>query len=217
MTDYKALRERMVQEQLFLRGISEKRVLAAFLKVERHKFLPQDLRESAYMDFPLSIGAAQTISQPYMVALMTECLELSGRERVLEIGTGSGYQTAILAELAGEVYSVERIDKLADCAQGLLLSQGYRNVRIKKGDGTLGWPEEAPFDRVIVTAGSPSVPSPLLAQLKESGILLLPIGQNSSQMLTLFRKTRKGIESKEICACVFVPLLGQYGWRNSDA
>ncbi len=214
MVDYAILRKRMVEEQLAKRGITDKKVLAAFLKVERHKFIPQALRESAYADYPLSIGAGQTISQPYMVALMTQCLELGGKERVLEIGTGSGYQSAILAELAQEIYSIERLDKLADKAQDLLTGLGYGNIKIKRGDGTLGWPEEAPFDRIIVTACAPFIPSPLTVQLNDSGALLLPVGESSSQVLTLFKKTKTAIVAKEICSCVFVPLVGEYGWDN---
>ena len=152
-----------------------------------------------------------------MAALMTQWLALSGKEKVLEIGTGSGYQTAILAELAQEVYSIERLATLADRAQGLLMAMGYANARIIKGDGTRGLPQEAPFDRIIVTAAAPEAPLPLIEQLKDTGILLLPLGERQGQVLTLLKKTKAGIEAKSICGCVFVPLLGRYGFRENDA
>ncbi|MBM3250208.1 MAG: protein-L-isoaspartate(D-aspartate) O-methyltransferase [Candidatus Omnitrophica bacterium] len=212
--DYETLRKRMVDEQIANRGITDSRVLKAFLKVERHRFIPQELRNNAYADYPLPIGEGQTISQPYMVALMTESLKLTGREKVLEIGTGSGYQAAILAELAKEVFSIERFPGLAKNAGSILRDLGYQNIKIRMGDGTLGWPEEAPFDRIIVTAASPSVPTPLLEQLKENGGLLLPLGESFSQVLTLIEKKPGTAESTPICGCVFVPLVGKYGWRE---
>ncbi|MCM8795633.1 MAG: protein-L-isoaspartate O-methyltransferase, partial [Candidatus Omnitrophica bacterium] len=153
--DYGILRKRMVEEQLISRGIQNKRVLGAFYKVERHKFIPQDLKSIAYADFPVSIGEGQTISQPYIVALMTELLDLASDDKVLEIGTGSGYQTAILAELAKEVYSIERIAALSQRAEGVLLDLGYTNIKLKVDDGTLGWEEYAPFDKIMITAASP--------------------------------------------------------------
>jgi protein-L-isoaspartate(D-aspartate) O-methyltransferase len=208
--DYAALRKRMVQEQLISRGISDERVLDVFGKVERHKFIPENLRTSAYEDFPLPIGEGQTISQPYIVALMTESLGLSGGEKILEIGAGSGYQAAILAELAGEVYTVERFESLAKRTENLLRDLGYTNIKIKVGDGTLGWPEEAPFDRIIVTAASPIIPLPLSGQLKEGGRLILPLGERFSQILTLVEKKKDGFVSTGICGCVFVPLVGKY-------
>ena len=212
--DYAALRRKMVEEQIIRRGIKDPRVLDAFYKVERHKFISADLSGSAYADFPLSIGAGQTISQPYIVALMTECLQLSGREKVLEIGTGSAYQTAILAELAGEVCSIERIEDLAMQAKNLIAGLGYANVKIKVGDGTLGWPEEAPFDCIIITAASPRIPLPLTQQLKDPGKMILPLGESFSQMLTLIEKQDGKINSREICGCVFVSLIGKYGWKE---
>lgn len=215
--DYEVLRKRMVDEQLIRRGIKNKSVLDVFYKVERHKFIPEDLRDSAYADFPLPIGESQTISQPYIVALMTESLDLTGREKVLEIGMGSGYQAAILAELAREVYTIERFDTLAKKAEAVLGELGYTNIKIKVGDGTLGWPEAAPFDRIIVTAASPQVPPPLIDQLGESGKLILPKGESFSQVLTLVEKTGNKLEYFEICSCVFVPLVGKYGWRNKYA
>ncbi len=212
--DYESLRKRMVEEQLISRGIKDKRVLDAFRKVERHKFILEDLRPSAYSDFPVPIGEGQTISQPYIVALMTEILDLSGKEKVLEIGTGSGYQTAILAELAKEVFSIERSDNLSKGAQNIFNNLGYLNIKIKVGDGSLGWPEEAPFDRIIITAASPRIPLPLSDQLKENGKLVLPLGESFSQVLTLFEKKKDKLESTEICGCVFVPLVGKYAFKN---
>jgi protein-L-isoaspartate(D-aspartate) O-methyltransferase len=208
--DYAALRQMMVEEQLLARGIKDKRVLAAFSKVERHKFVSEDARENAYGDFPLGIGKGQTISQPFIVALMTECLGLCGDEKVLEIGTGSGYQTAILAELVREIYSIERIDFLARRSEELLEEMGYHNLKIKVGDGTLGWPEEAPFDRIIVTAATAQIPLPLTGQLKEGGKLILPLGDSFSQMLTLVTKRQGVFASTQVCPCVFVPLIGKF-------
>ncbi|MBM3255822.1 MAG: protein-L-isoaspartate(D-aspartate) O-methyltransferase [Candidatus Omnitrophica bacterium] len=208
--DYQALRKIMVEEQLIPRGITGERLINAFLKVERHKFTPQDLKDNAYADFPLPIGQAQTISQPYIVALMTEILDLSGEEKVLEIGTGSGYQAAILAELAKEVYTIERLEGLANKAKELLSGLGYQNIKFKCADGTLGWPEEAPFDRIIITAATSAIPLPLAQQLKEGGRLVLPLGENFSQVLTLVIKKNGNLESENICGCVFVPLVGGF-------
>jgi len=215
--DWDLLRKRMVDEQLIPRGIKNKRVLGAFYKVQRHKFIPEDVLMSAYADFPLPIGEGQTISQPYIVALMTECLDLRGEEKVLEIGTGSGYQTAILAELTKEIYSVERFKNLAESAEAMLNELGYKNIGIKVGDGTLGWPEMGPFDRIIITAASPRIPLPLTEQLNESGKLILPLGESFSQVLTAVEKKNGKLESIEICGCIFVPLVGKYGWRNNHA
>lgn len=212
--DYNLLRERMVREQLIGRGISDARVLNVFRKVERHKFVPQNLQEIAYSDHPLPVGEGQTISQPYMVALMTESLGLTGSERVLEVGTGSGYQAAILAELAKEVYTIERFEALADKAKETLEKLGYINIKIKVGDGTLGWVEHAPFDRIIVTAGAPHIPRSLVSQLNEDGKIVIPIGGTFSQVLTLVEKTRQKIMTQDICGCVFVPLVGKEGWRR---
>jgi len=206
----------MVREQLLARGIQDERVEEAFLKVPRHLFVPENSRKDAYADFPVPIGEAQTISQPYMVALMTQLLELKGHERVLEIGTGSGYQAAILAELVKQVYSIERIAGLAQKAELLLRELGYRNISVAAGDGTLGMPEEAPFDAVIITAAAPQIPAPLVAQLKDSGRLVAPLGQEqASQVLTLCRKQGTRLESRSICGCVFVPLRGAYGWKDA--
>jgi protein-L-isoaspartate(D-aspartate) O-methyltransferase len=204
----------MVEEQLIPRGIKDQRVLDVFRKVERHRFVPEDLKESAYADFPLPIGEGQTISQPYIVALMTECLNLTGIERVLEIGTGSGYQTAILSELSREIYSIERFESLAKKSQITLTELGYANIKIKLGDGTLGWPEEAPFDRIIITAASPRVPLPLIEQLDENGLLILPLSSDFGQVLTLVKKVKGQLQSTEICSCAFVPLVGKYGYYD---
>jgi protein-L-isoaspartate(D-aspartate) O-methyltransferase len=212
--DYKKLREGMVRDQIIARGISDERVLAAFYKVEREKFVPSDLREDAYGDFPLSIGEGQTISQPYMVALMTQSLELKGCERVLEIGTGSGYQTAILAELSEEVYSVERIKSLAQKAESLLKKLGYSKVKIFVSDGTVGWEEFSPYDRILVTAGAKQVPQPLVSQLKDEGIIVIPVGSIYSQELKVIRKKKGRVRSSTVERCVFVPLIGKYGWSE---
>jgi protein-L-isoaspartate(D-aspartate) O-methyltransferase len=211
--DYEALRKRMVEEQLICRGIKNEKVLGIFRKIERHKFVPEDLRPNAYSDFPVPIGEGQTISQPYIVALMTEYLGLKGDEKVLEIGTGSGYQTAILAGLAKEVYSIERFESLAKKAEDSFRAAGYTNIKIKIGDGSLGWPEEAPFERIIITAATPRVPLPLVDQLKENGKLILPLGESFSQELTLIEKKNNKLEATDICGCVFVPLVGKYGLR----
>ncbi|MCM8800839.1 MAG: protein-L-isoaspartate(D-aspartate) O-methyltransferase [Candidatus Omnitrophica bacterium] len=213
--DYTILRKRMVEEQLIPHGIKDQRVINTFYKVERHRFIPQELRNIAYADFPVSIGEGQTISQPFMVALMTESLQLKGDEKVLEIGTGSGYQAAILAELAKEVFSIERFEVLAKRAEAVLKELGYKNIKIKVGDGTLGWPEEAPFDRIIITAASPQVPLPLIEQLKESGILILPLGGDLGQVLTAVEKKKNKLKYTEICSCIFVPLIGKYGYKNA--
>ncbi len=205
------LRRRMVDEQLIPRNIKNPRVLDVFRKIERHKFVPREFITSAYADFPVPIGEGQTISQPFIVALMTEYLDLGGSERVLEIGTGSGYQTAILAELAREVYTIERFENLARQAQMLLNELGYKNIEIKIGDGTLGWAEQAPFDRIIITAASPVVPAPLSEQLKEGGKLILPLGETFGQVLTLVEKKQGLLRYKDICGCMFVPLVGKYG------
>lgn len=213
--DYAVLRKRMVEEQLIARGIKDQKVIDVFMKIERHKFVPEELHPTAYADFPISIGENQTISQPYIVALMTESLALSGREKVLEIGTGSGYQTALLAELAKEVYSIERFTSLAKRAEGLLIDElGYKNIRIKCGDGTLGWPEALPFDRMIITAACPNIPLPLIDQLADNGRLILPQGETFSQVLSLFTKVDHKFTSTKICDCVFVPLVGKYGFHS---
>src|SRR5512139_2525652 len=174
--DFKVMREKMVETQIKARGVKDPRVLSAMLKVERHRFVPRDLQTSAYSDQPLPIGEGQTISQPYIVALMTELLELKGEEKVLEVGTGSGYQAAILAELAEEVYTIEIVESLATSARKTLLELGFKNIKVKAGDGYLGWPEVSPFDVIIVTAAPDHVPQPLIDQLKDGGRLVIPVG-----------------------------------------
>ncbi len=210
--DYKKLREQMVRDQFVTRGITDQRVLAAFYKVEREKFVPSEVRNNAYQDFPLSIGKAQTISQPYMVALMTQSLELKGDEKILEIGTGSGYQTAILAELTRKVYSVERIRTLAERARKLLEKLGYSNIKILLSDGTLGWKESSLYDRILVTAGAREIPQPLVDQLREGGVMVIPVGNSHSQDLEVVRKRKNHIKIVTVEKCVFVPLIGKYGW-----
>lgn len=215
--NFDSQRVKMAEEQLIARGdITNRRVLDAFLKVPRHKFVPLQEQKSAYGDFPLPIGCGQTISQPYMVALMTQCLGLKGDEKVLEIGTGSGYQAAILAQLAKEVYTVERFAELSETAKTNISELGYSNIYFKVGDGTLGWKENAPFDGIIVTAGAPRPPQPLLEQLAQGGRLVIPIGGGFSQTLTLIKKGPgpAQIESKEVCGCMFVPLVGKEGWNK---
>jgi protein-L-isoaspartate(D-aspartate) O-methyltransferase len=214
MDNYSVLRKKMVEEQLIPRSIHNQWVLGAFYKVERHRFVPKDSENNAYGDFPVSIGEGQTISQPYIVALMTENLDLSANDKVLEIGTGSGYQTAILAELAKEVYSIERFNKLAISAKTKLDILGYKNVHTKIGDGTLGWQEEAPFDKIIITAAAPYTPLPLIEQLKENGRIILPLGESFGQTLTLGQKINNNMEYKQICGCVFVPLIGKFAYSE---
>ena len=218
--DLEKLRAEMVESQLRARGIADPRVLSAMGKVERHRFVPANLIESSYDDYPLPIGEGQTISQPYMVAIMTELLELKGNEKVLEVGTGSGYQAAILAELSKRVISMERYKTLADKAQKLLLEMGYlpagrhgTNVEVRIGDGTEGYPPEAPYDGILVTAACPDIPPPLVEQLAEGGRLVLPIGDRYLQTLTLVRKRAGKIDIGRSIGCVFVPLIGKYGFN----
>ena len=208
------LKERldMVEYQLRRRGIRDPRVLAAMARVPRHIFVPPQLRGEAYADYPLPIGAGQTISQPYIVARMTEALELDGTEKVLEIGTGSGYQTAILAELSREVCTVERIPELSEEAEERLSALGYTNVRFFVGDGTLGVPEEAPFDRIIATGSLPRIPDALLAQLADPGIIVAPIGGRGFQRLVKLRRVGDSFEEIELGECRFVPIIGKEGW-----
>jgi len=198
-------REQMIERQLKGRGIYDSRVLAVFRKVAREKFLPPALRTKAYEDHPLPIGHNQTISQPYIVAFMTECLELEKTDRVLEIGTGSGYQTAILAELVQEVYSIEIVENLYRTAQKCLDHLGYPNVHLKRGDGRNGWPEAAPFDKMIVTAASEQIPSALIEELKEGGKIILPLGLDE-QDLVLGRKEKGVLVTKQLIPVRFVPL-----------
>ncbi|MBM4295309.1 MAG: protein-L-isoaspartate(D-aspartate) O-methyltransferase [Deltaproteobacteria bacterium] len=211
---FDAVRRDMVETQIRRRGVADPRVLAAMSQVPRHKFVPSHIWDQAYNDYPLPIGEDQTISQPYIVALMTQTLEVKETDKVLEIGTGSGYQTAILAKLAAQVYSIERIASLEAKAQKVLEELGYANVHIKVGDGTLGWPEEAPFDAIMVTAGAPQVPRPLTEQLALGGRLIIPVGDQWSQTLTLMRKTKEGLKTEYHGGCRFVRLIGQHGWKE---
>ncbi len=212
--NFDAARNRMVDEQLIPRGINEPRVLSAMRKVPRHLFVEEALQDRAYGDYALPIGEKQTISQPYMVALMTEALELSGSETVLEIGTGSGYQAAILAELSRQVYSIERIASLALRARKVIEDLGYKNVDIKIYDGTLGWEEKAPFDGIIVTASAPDIPKSLTDQLKLGGRLIIPVGTRHFQTLIKVVKKKDGLVKMPLTECVFVPLIGAYGWEE---
>jgi len=211
--DFERLRKKMVETQLIPRGIRNKKVIEAFLVVPREKFVPENLKESAYDDTPLPIGEGQTISQPYIVALMTELLDLKSEEKVLEIGTGSGYQAAILSEIGCEVYSVERIPALATKAGKILQQLGY-NVKIKIGDGTLGWEEYTPYDGIIVTAGGPKIPQSLLTQLKEGGRLVMPVGDMFSQDLIRITKVKGKFIKENFGTCQFVPLKGKEGWNE---
>jgi len=212
--DYSELRREMVRTQLLPRGITDRMVIDAMLKVPRHLFVGESLRHRAYDDCALPIGEGQTISQPYMVAVMTELLELDGDERVLEIGTGSGYQAAVLAELAREVFTIERIEDMAKKAETLLKDLGYDNVCVFVGDGTKGLPEYAPFDIILITAGTPEIPEILKKQLSDGGIIVAPVGSKYSQQL--FRLIKKGHNFKieYHTPCVFVPLIGEYGWKE---
>jgi protein-L-isoaspartate(D-aspartate) O-methyltransferase len=214
MIDFPKARLKMVEEQIIERGIRDPRVIAAMKKIPRHLFVEEALQSQAYNDRPLPIGEKQTISQPYMVALMTEALDLKGSDRVLEIGSGSGYQTAILAELVQEVYSVERIRPLAIKARKLLYDLGYFNVEIKIFDGTFGWLEKAPFDAIIVTAGSPNIPQPLYDQLSTGGRLVIPVGNSDTQDLFRITKKEEGMKKEDLGGCRFVKLIGRYGWED---
>ena len=206
----------MVESQIRQRGVSDPRVLAAMAKVPRHRFVPEQLRDQAYGDYPLPIGEDQTISQPYIVALMTEALELTGQEKVLELGTVSGYQAAVLAELARLVFTIERLPTLAHMARRVLTELGYTNITIRVGDGTLGWPEEAPFDAILVTAGAPQVPAPLVEQLGLGGRLVIPVGDRFSQTLTRVRRTPAGnLQTEYLGGCRFVKLIGRHGWDEN--
>jgi protein-L-isoaspartate(D-aspartate) O-methyltransferase len=206
-------RERMVEEQLVRRGITDQRVLAAMRRVPRHLFVEEALRDRAYGDHPLPIGEQQTISQPYIVALMTSLLELRGDEKVLEVGTGSGYQTAVLAEVARRVCSIERLPGLATRARALLERLGYTSVWIRVGNGTLGWADEAPFDRILVAAAGPQVPPPLFDQLAEGGRMVIPIGLPTGQSLTLVEKVGGQQRVRSCGDCAFVKLVGKYAFE----
>jgi len=220
MTDtdlFVSQRRAMVEQQLRARGIREERILAAMTEVPRHQFVPADFVESAYSDQPLAIGHAQTISQPYMVAAMTEALELAGTERVLEVGAGSGYQAAILGRLAREVIALELEPALAESAAQRLARLGFANVRVLAGDGSCGYPELAPYDAIVVSAAARTVPQPLFDQLAEGGRLLIPVGPADSQELLRFRRMGTEFSREALHCCRFVPLLGRHGQQESGA
>lgn len=206
--NFAKLRHRMVDQQLTPRGISDKLVISAMLKVPRHEFVPKNFIEYAYRDSALPIEENQTISQPYIVALMTQLLDLKGQEKVLEIGTGSGYQSAVLAEIAKEVYTIEILKPLADSAKRRLENMGYKNIKVLCGDGYLGWPQFAPFDAIMVTAAATQIPQPLIGQLKIGGRLVIPLG-NIEQQLFLVIKEKDAIVKKRIIPVIFVPMTGK--------
>jgi len=216
--DFGEMRRKMVIDQLSGRDIKDKLVLDIFGKVPRHKFTGPEFYKDAYSDFPLPIENEQTISQPYIVALMVQLLDIKKSDRILEIGTGSGYQAAILAELANQVFSVERLKNLTEKAMTVLEEMGYKNITLTSGDGTMGWEEFAPFDKIVVSASAEFVQEPLIKQLKSPGKLVMPVGPRISQELLIIEKTAKGeVLEKRICGCVFVPLIGKYGRKDNDA
>jgi protein-L-isoaspartate(D-aspartate) O-methyltransferase len=209
-------RIQMVDSQIHARGVEDRLVLDAMRKVPRHVFVPDECADSAYADRPLPIGEGQTISQPYMVAVMTEALRLCGHEKVLEVGTGSGYQAAILAEIADHVVTLERREELAREAEERLRQLGYVNVEVIVGDGTLGYPSRAPYDGIIVTAGAPRIPAVLVDQLADGGRLVIPVGNSFHQTLTRVTKKGDSHDSEKLEGCVFVPLIGEHGWKEND-
>ena len=217
MRDFTIARRRMVAEQVVARGIADSRVIDAMLKVPRHKFVEEALEGKAYQDAPLPIGEKQTISQPYMVAVMSEALNLEGFETVLEVGTGSGYQAAVLALLADRVFSLERIPALARRARKILDECGFSKVNIRLADGTHGWQDMAPFDAIVVTAGAPEVPQNYLDQLTVGGRLVIPVGDRNSQVLMRIKRTgEREYEEERLLGCRFVPLIGNHGWNESS-
>lgn len=214
-SDFHRAREHMVRHQIQARGVSDARVIAAMLEIPRHLFVGKANQGRAYDDCPLPIGFGQTISQPYMVAIMTQLLRLTGTEKVLELGTGSGYQSAILARLGRFVYTVERIPKLAEIARKNAAACGIENIFFIVADGTRGWPEEQPYDAIMVTAGAPDVPDPLLEQLADGGRLIVPVGDRFSQTLKVVEKSRGSIKTSSCVDCRFVDLIGEYGWPDT--
>ncbi len=218
MKNFSIARRRMVEDQVVARGVRDPRVINAMLQVPRHKFVEEALESQAYQDAPLPIGERQTISQPYMVAVMSEALALDGTEKVLEVGTGSGYQAAVLALLADRVFSLERIPALARRARKALDSCGYSKVNIRLADGTLGWQEMAPFDAIVVTAGAPDVPRDYLDQLAVGGRLVIPVGDRMSQVLMRITRTSEHeFKEEQLLGCRFVPLVGNHGWNDEKA
>ena len=213
---FQDIRLKMVRDQIEARGVKDERVLNAMRVVPRHQFVPKEYWNEAYLDHPLPIGNSQTISQPFIVAYMTEILALKGNEKVLEIGTGSGYQAAILAQLAGEVHSVERIDMLAIQAQKRLEELDIKNVQVHIGDGSLGWADAAPYQAILVTAAAPLAPQTLLDQLDFGGNMVIPVGSRYHQILEIWHKNKTGLTSKQMMAVVFVPLIGSEGWKYTE-
>ena len=207
----------MVETQIRARGVSAARVLEAMASVPRHEFIPAEFRNDAYADKPLPIGEGQTIPQPFMVAAMAEALELTGSERVLEIGTGSGYQAAVLSSLAGQVISVENHTSLALAAQERLTRLGYANVHVHNGDGSAGLPDAAPYDAILVTAGAPEIPEVFARQLREGGRIVIPVGDRETQNLVIAQKKNGELKSRVLFACKFVLLLGRYGWTREES
>jgi len=214
---FEEARHRMVEGQLAGRGIRDKRVLDVMRKVPRHRFVPEDMWDMAYRDTPLPIGYGQTISQPYIVAYMTQMLNLTPDDRVLEVGTGSGYQVAILSQLASQVYTIERVEELSKCAEQVVRELEYTNVMFRVGDGGYGWPEAAPFDAIIVTAAAPEVPQPLIAQLADGASLVAPIGPAGYQELVRLTKQGEKTELEHLVPVAFVPLVGEHGWREQES
>lgn len=212
--NFEEKRQEMVRTQLIARHITNPLVLKAFEKVPREKFVPLKYQEEIYNDYPLPIGEGQTISQPFMVALMTQSLNLTSDDTVLEIGTGSGYQAAILAEIAKKVFTVERFSELSKQAMEILNELGYNNIFFHIGDGSCGWLENSPYTAILVTAAAPTIPVPLIEQLSQGGRMVIPVGDIWGQTLMLLYKTRHGIEEKDLGGCVFVPLIGKFGWSE---
>ncbi len=215
-TKYRRLREAMVKNQIAVRGITDEKVLAAMRKVPRHLFVSEALQDQAYADHPLPIGEQQTISQPYIVALMTQALQLDKDSRVLEIGTGSGYQAAVLAQIAFRVYTIETIRTHHMNARMLFDRLKYNNIVTRYADGTKGWSEEGPFDAIMVTAGAPDIPAPLVAQLAVGGRMVVPVGQMYSQTLMKLVRDENGIHQSDLGGCRFVKLVGEHGWDNGE-
>ena len=209
---YAGQRRKMVEEQLVERGINDLRLLEVVSRVPRHLFVQESLQHRAYGDTPLPIGENQTISQPYIVGAMTEALDLKGEERVLEIGTGSGYQTAIIAELCRQVFTIERLNNLSRKAQNVLESLNYMNIVFKMFDGTYGWPDQAPFEAILITASAPEIPGSLVKQLGDGGRLVAPIGEADKQKLVVLTKNGDRVSRRDLGDCKFVPLIGKYGW-----
>ncbi|MBZ0216794.1 MAG: protein-L-isoaspartate(D-aspartate) O-methyltransferase, partial [Fimbriimonadaceae bacterium] len=218
MKNYSTEREKMVEQHIHARGVRDPLVLNAMRKVHREAFVPEQFRHLAYADRPLPIAAEQTISQPYIVAYMVEALALQGGEKVLEIGAGSGYAAAVLAEIANEVYTIERIGQLAEKAASALIDQGYDNVHVLHADGTRGWDEHAPFDAILVSAGAPSVPESLKAQLALGGRLVVPVGSNvtSQELIRITRREKGQFDREDLADVRFVPLIGEEGWETTD-